>query len=128
MLWPFEASTDAFIQQQLPEIDAADLTPSVQIDYERVAFISHDKEERFSLDFNIRFSRKGAVQYFENLAILEVKQASFRQSPVVMAMRNGTVEEQSLSKYCLALSRSVPDLRANNFKPVLRRIEKITHE
>jgi hypothetical protein len=125
--WPFSSQVSEFISSQLPKIGPSDLKPVVRIDYERIGFISKHRKERFSLDFNVRFSHDGNASEFENLAILEVKQDSLKQTPVVHAMRHHAIEEQSLSKYCMALSALNPDLRANNFKPIFRRIEKITH-
>jgi SPX domain protein involved in polyphosphate accumulation len=127
MAWPFTVQLNEFIKRQLPDIEPLDLRPTVRIDYERIGFISEDRTERFSLDFNIRFSHDGKEDGFENLAILEVKQPNVAQSPVVMAMRHRSIEEQSLSKYCMALSAINPKLRSNNFKPIFRKIEKITH-
>lgn len=127
MKWPFAVQLSEFIKRQLPNIVPSELKPAVRIDYERIGFISEDRNERFSLDFDIRFSHEGKNDRFENLAILEVKQDSMKQTPVVHVMRQHAIEEQSLSKYCMALSALNPELRANNFKPIFRRIEKITH-
>ncbi len=117
-----------FLNQGVPEVRPEDLIPSARVDYHRIQFISKDKNERFSIDFDIRASLNGKSVEFGPIAILEVKQDYRFTSPIVRHMRDLRYFEESMSKYCLALTMLKPNLKSNRFKADLRRLRKITNE
>jgi hypothetical protein len=127
MNWPFSVELKNFIKEQVPNHCPDALIPTARIDYDRIGFIANSGEERFSLDFNIRFSMGSKSSDFGSLAILEVKQEHIHSSPVVRRMRQLGLSEFSLSKYCMAMSALDPALKSNNFKPVFKKIQKINH-
>lgn len=102
--------------------------PVLKIVYDRLSFLSEDQDERFSVDFNVRFydgQRKGD---FGKLAIFEVKQSKIETTPIIRALRKNRISEGSISKYCLSLCQVNPELKANRFKPVLRNLQALIHE
>ncbi len=127
MHWPLPNELSQFVSAQLRNYPHHDLRPTARIDYDRIGFIALDGDERFSIDFNIRFRMGNQSSDFGSLAILEVKQMHYVTTPVIRAMRHMGLSELSLSKYCLAMSALDPMLKSNNFKPVFRKIERINH-
>lgn len=117
-----------FLEQGVPAVNPEDLILSAKVDYRRIQFISKDKHERFSIDYDIQASFEGQSVEFGPVAILEVKQDYRFTSPIVRHMRDLRYFEESLSKYCLALTMLKPNLKSNRFKEDLRRLRKITNE
>jgi hypothetical protein len=117
-----------FLKDQLKHYKPSQLKPSAIVDYTRLGFISKDGDERFSIDFNICASMDDTEQDFGSVAILEVKQGKYSNTPVISKMRDSGLREVSMSKYCLSLSLLKPDLKSHFFKVALRRIRKINHE
>jgi hypothetical protein len=132
---PVESTSSDFAKPEREFLAASAYDPgtdelihAVTIDYLRLAFISRDHEERFSIDFRMTAHRKGQSISFGNLAVAEIKQYRYHTSAVVERLREMGCLESSMSKYCLSLSLLEPKLKANNFKPTLQRIRKINHE
>lgn len=123
-----DAEAKLFLNEQLSEARADDLKASASIEYTRMGFISKDGDERFSVDFNMKATLNGAEVSFGKLAIFEVKQDYIQTTPVVTQLRRQGIREESVSKYCTALSLLKPDLKSNLFKPAIRRIQKIDNE
>lgn len=123
-----DTQAKSFLNQQLSETRADDLKAGASIAYTRMGFISKDGNERFSVDFNMKATLNGAEVSFGRLAIFEVKQDYIHTTPVVTHLRNHGIREESVSKYCTALSLLKPDLKSNLFKPAIRRIQKIDNE
>lgn len=117
-----------FLDGRLIHFGLDKLIPSACVDYLRLGFISKEGDERFSIDFNISAALNGERKDFGNVAILEVKQDRHETTPVITKMRASGLREESMSKYCLALSMLRPSLKSHFFKPALRRIRKINHE
>ncbi|MFN2428522.1 MAG: VTC domain-containing protein [Cryomorphaceae bacterium] len=123
-----DSESREFLNRQLPEIPASTLKSGARIEYTRLGFIAKGGNERFSVDFNMKAYFRDAEVSFGKLAIFEVKQDAMRTTPVVAHLRERGVREESVSKYCTALSLLNPLLRSNLFKPAIRRIQKIDNE
>jgi len=104
------------------------LKPVLEVNYRRFSFISKDRVERFSIDFEVEFSNPDGKGNFGDLAIIEVKQPSLKTTPVIKKLRENRIREASLSKYCLSLSTLIPKLKSNRFKPALRSLQAFFHE
>lgn len=117
-----------FLSEEISEIDPGNLKLSAQVNYQRIQFISKDRHERFSIDFDIHAHLDENSVEFGPVAILEIKQDYRLPTPIVLRMRDMRYYEVGLSKYCLAMTMLKPDLKSNRFKADLRRLRKITNE
>jgi SPX domain protein involved in polyphosphate accumulation len=104
------------------------LEPVLEVNYRRFSFISKDRVERFSIDFEVEFSNEKGKGDFGELAVIEVKQPHLETSPIIKKLRATHIREVSLSKYCLSLSTLIPELKSNRFKPALRSLQALFHE
>jgi len=104
-----------------------DLAPVLEVNYRRYSFVSKDRQERFSVDFEVEFKDQHRSGTFGKLAVFEVKQPRFMTTPIVKRLRENRIKEKSLSKYCLSLSSLKPELKSNRFKPALRNLQEIFH-
>jgi hypothetical protein len=57
--------------------------------------------------------------------IVEAKQSKPHETPFVKILHELHIREGGTSKYCLAVSKLVPGIKKNNFKPALKTIQKI---
>lgn len=126
--FPLKKDRMQFLSENISKIDPKTLVPSVFINYQRIAFISKEGNERFSLDFNISATLGNKETDFGNVVILEVKQDHKYTSPIIARLREMQIGEASMSKYCLTLAMLKPELKANRFKMNLRQLRKIIHE
>lgn len=107
---------------------ASALEPVLEVNYRRFSFISKDRVERFSIDFEVEFSNETGRGNFGDLAVVEVKQPELETTPIVKKLRQKHIREASISKYCLSLSALIPELKSNRFKPALRNLQALFHE
>jgi hypothetical protein len=101
------------------------LAETVRVEYRRLTLVRRDGAERITLDLMLTFRRGDEARVFPNLVIAEVKQAGHGASPFVAAMRARNVRPGGVSKYCAAVANLDPSVKANRFRPALRRLEAL---
>ncbi|MBK9125835.1 MAG: polyphosphate polymerase domain-containing protein [Chloroflexi bacterium] len=105
---------------------ACDLEPKLWNDYLRITLVGLRHVERVTLDLNVAFAWGTSRTLLDGIVIAEVKQPRIsRMSPFIQQMRRLGVRPASMSKYCTGVARLYPNVKSNNFKPMLRRIEKL---
>jgi hypothetical protein len=101
------------------------LAETVRVEYRRLTLVRKDGAERITLDLMLTFRRGAQARAFPNAAIAEVKQNGHGASPFVAAMRARNVRPGGVSKYCAAVANLDPGVKANRFRPALRRLETL---
>ena len=120
-----EEETAVFLQQAYP-FDPTELEPKLWVEYDRVTLVSRVRQERVTIDLNLRFVWDDDAVHLPHMVIIEVKQDGFSQkSDMVNLLRQFGIRSTSFSKYCVGSSLLYPDLKQNNFKPKLRLVEKL---
>ena len=112
--------TNSFAEQllKLP----TPLKQSIRNDFKRFTLVSNRLKERVTFDMDLRFND---AFWDPNLAIIELKQEYLkRSSPVFQILKKLHVHPSRISKYCLGMSNTYPQLKTNNFKPIFRNIKK----
>ena len=115
----------AFIREKSP-FNTEEMEPSISIGFTRITLVSHDLTERATLDIGLEASGNNKMVQFNNIVIAELKQdgiISGSQFKVALRMNNSI--EQRISKYCICLSRTEPELKSNLFKPKHLNINKL---
>lgn len=116
---------DGFLDSHSP-YHVRDLEPKLWNDYLRITLVGVRHVERVTLDLNVAFAWGDSLTMLDGIAIAEVKQPRIsRTSPFIQQMRRLGVRPAPMSKYCTGIARLYPGVKANNFKPMLRRIEQI---
>ena len=109
-----------------------DLLPSLITRFERVTLVNHAHTERLTIDFNVRFDnlRTGQEQSpaVERMVIVELKQDGLCYSPMKKIMLDLRVKQLKVSKYCLGVVLTNPDVKANRFKRKLRLVQKAINQ
>ena len=114
-----------FVKKNVP-IDPSLLKPSVQVNYQRITLVG--VSERVTLDMDIEFVKDGLHYKLTNLVIAEVKQTRQNSSPVFKILKAEKIRETAISKYCLGIIWTNPDVKQNNFKEKIRTLKKITDD
>ncbi len=103
------------------------LNAVVQNHFDRVTLVNHEKTERLTIDFNIRFNNfeTGQEHGTDQLVVIELKRDGNVYSPIINLLRDIHVPVSGFSKCCIGMALTDTSLKRNNFKPRLRSIEKI---
>lgn len=101
------------------------IEPKLWVNYNRVTLVNRFEEERITIDLDLEVKNGSDVADFSGLVIVEAKQNKAHDTAFVKRLKNLHIREGGTSKYCLAVSKLVPDIKKNNFKPALISIQKI---
>lgn len=105
-----------------------DLLPSLITRFERITLVNHAHTERLTIDFNVRFENLRSGQQLapgvERMVIVELKQDGMCYSPMKQIMLDLRVKRLKVSKYCLGVVLTTPEVKGNRFKRKLRQVRK----
>lgn len=104
------------------------LEPKLWVNYTRITLVNRYDEERLTIDLDLEVISDNSNFKFDGLVIVEAKMSKLHVTPFVKLLKEKHIREGGMSKYCMAVSKLVPDLKHNNFKPKLIKVDKILHE
>jgi hypothetical protein len=108
--------------------EASTLLPKLWVNYSRITFVHKNFEERLTIDLNLTFKNGDNEKKFETLVIAELKRdKASSKSPFIDIMNACRIRENSISKYCLAVTQLFPDIKQNNFKPKILTLKKLMY-
>jgi hypothetical protein len=94
--------------------------------FKRITLVNNDFTERVTIDFNLQFSDQFNLVSFEKFIVLEVKQSKTTQeSHIVSFLRANNTRENSFSKYIFGVMALRPEMKKNNFLPIIKILSKI---
>jgi hypothetical protein len=103
--------------------DAADLVPTVRATFFRLTIGCPDVGERATIDMCVQLDLGGDRSVYDAVAICELKQATAsRQSALAEALKRRGVRPRRMTKYCLGVLAARPEVKANDFKPMIRAV------
>jgi VTC domain len=106
-----------------------DLEAKVWSFFKRITLVGIHYKERLTLDFELAFGAGNKIESLSNIAIAELKQDNYnRNSPFAQMMKSSFVRPKSMSKYCIGSILIHKEIKQNNFKELLLKINKIEHE
>ncbi len=106
-------------------MEPQDIEPKLWVNYNRITLVNRFEEERITIDLDLEVKNGNDIADFSGLVIVEAKQAKAHDTVFVKHLKNLHIREGGTSKYCLAVSKLIPDIKKNNFKPALISIQKI---
>lgn len=102
------------------------LSPKLTIHFSRFTLVNSSMTDRVTVDFNISVTNGGPSKHFNNLVIAEIKQPRYSaRSEFIQAMRQFSINEMRISKYCMGILHTYKGVKYNRFKPKLLRLNKI---
>lgn len=120
--WPEDAQQ--FLSKKTPYMPS-DLIPTLWVNYSRVTLVNKISKERLTIDLNLEFKKDKTEKQLPQMVIAEVKQEKSQGSPFINTMKKLHIREGSISKYCLAVAYTNPEVKTNQFKAKLLSIQKI---
>jgi hypothetical protein len=103
-----------------------DLVAKLWVYYDRITLVNIDFTERVTIDINLSYKNGDITKPMENLAIAEIKQTKRNVlTPFIQMMKKKRIPPLSISKYCLGVALTEPNIKSNNFKPKIITLNKI---
>lgn len=102
------------------------LEPVLWNDFTRYTFVHRTREERLTIDRDLRFTAGDQRAELTGICIAELKESrADRGSPFTALMRSLGQRPAGMSKYCVGLLMLGLAPKANAFKPILLRLEHL---
>jgi hypothetical protein len=100
--------------------------PKLWNSFDRITLVDTFAGERLTIDTDIAFEMGDRKAGIPELVIIEVKRdENSGVSEVLRQLKHQLVRPESMSKYCLGVALLYPEMKSNNFKQKLLKIEKI---
>lgn len=100
--------------------------PKLWNSFGRITLVDMTAGERLTIDTDIAFEMGNRKADIPELVIIEVKRdENSGVSEVLRQLKHQLVRPESMSKYCLGVALLYPEMKSNNFKQKLLKIEKI---
>ncbi|MEI6696665.1 MAG: polyphosphate polymerase domain-containing protein [Bacteroidota bacterium] len=109
-------------------VNDADLKPKLWVNYARITLVNKHQAERLTLDLMLQFKNENTTKHLNNIVIAELKQEKRCKSVFNEVIKQYSIRELSISKYCLGVISLYQNVKQNNFKPKLLTLKKIIHE
>lgn len=124
-----ENPDDAFVTtlSKYTPVNPESLTKVLLAGFTRISLLDIDKTERITIDTNLVFATPDNPEdiiEMNGLAIVEVRKKRSSESFVAAFLESNHIHKTGISKYCLGIALTNPKAKINNYKPVLRKIEK----
>ena len=111
-------------------LDVSMLIPSLENSFNRITLVNNEKTERITIDFNICFKnfKTQKEERLDRLMILELKQNGWTHSHFRDILTQMKIKRSSLSKYCLGIVLTDPNVKYNRFKRKLISLNTILNQ
>jgi len=121
-------TVEAFVKKTIPyKFD--ELTKTLSTTFNRVTLISSDYNERVTMDFNILINNSTHVVNLKNICVIESKRDKYNSwSFLVNHLKQHGYRQTSFSKYSIGCALLYNNLKSNNFKPTISKINKYKNE
>lgn len=97
--------------------------------FNRITLVNKFTPERVTIDLDISFRDKSNHKELPFLVIAEVKQEKYLQeTPFVKMLKNRLIRPEGMSKYCAGCYLMRSDVKLNNFKEKILKLNKIQNE
>lgn len=103
------------------------LQPTLETVFDRITLVNFEKTERLTIDCNLRFSNLVTNTHgsMDDLVVMELKQDGRARSLFKEVLLELRIKPFKISKYCIGICMTRPEVRQNRFKVKLRRINKL---
>lgn len=115
-----------FIRDKTP-YELENLMPQLQNVFHRITLVDCSNTERVTLDIGLKFRKIGVDAYIpmDKIVIVEIKQDGVASSCFRRLLEEASVPPKSISKYCLGMILTNPEIKYNRFKEKIRLINKL---
>ena len=101
------------------------LIPKIWSTFKRITLVDNNYTERVTIDTFLGFKNDKKEVTLDNLVIIEVKQSKANKPALITeVLAAHKIRQQGFSKYCIGRSLIEDNLKKNNFKPLLLKLQK----
>ena len=103
------------------------LSPVLETMFKRVTLVNAARTERLTIDTCLCFKnlRTGREASLKDAVIIELKQDGRASSQMKGILLDHRVKPARVSKYCIAVTLTDPEIKSGRFKPKVRTMEKV---
>ncbi|MCQ2301605.1 MAG: polyphosphate polymerase domain-containing protein [Bacteroidales bacterium] len=119
-------NTAAFLAERQP-YEVESLRPQLETAFNRVTLVNFEKTERLTIDCDLTFNDKmsGKVAKMAPLVVMELKQDGRAHSLLKDVFFDMRIKPFKISKYCIGICLTRPEVKQNRFKKKLMKIDKL---
>lgn len=119
-------NTAAFLAERQP-YEVGSLRPQLETAFNRVTLVNFEKTERLTIDCDLTFNDKmsGKVAKMAPLVVMELKQDGRAHSLLKDVLFDMRIKPFKISKYCIGICLTRPEVKQNRFKKKLMKIDKL---
>lgn len=119
-------NTAAFLAERQP-YEVESLRPQLETAFNRVTLVNFEKTERLTIDCDLTFNDKmsGKVAKMAPLVVMELKQDGRAHSLLKDVLFDMRIKPFKISKYCIGICLTRPEVKQNRFKKKLMKIDKL---
>lgn len=119
-------TTAAFLAERQP-YEVGSLRPQLETAFNRVTLVNYEKTERLTIDCDLTFNDKmsGKVAKMAPLVVMELKQDGRAHSLLKDVLFDMRIKPFKISKYCIGICLTRPEVKQNRFKKKLMKIDKL---
>jgi hypothetical protein len=117
----------AKLLMEVTELSPEMIKPALWILFSRITLVNKQLTVRLTIDVGLRYRLGEKQKSYPELVIAELKQDFSAKSPFNKIMHKYHILDTSISKYCLGIISLNENIKHNNFKPKLLRLNKLTH-
>lgn len=110
---------------EITPLTATEFESSVRVYYQRLTLVNKINKERVTIDLNLKFKYKDNISGYPEMVVFEIKQEKLAGSDMVNILKKYQYRPGSISKYCLGVLSTHPNIKYNRFKPKFRKIIKL---
>lgn len=111
--------------EEISPYQGSELLPKIHSKFNRITMVNKEFTERVTIDLSPNFRNDENEVTLDNLVIIEVKQSKANKTArITQVLRENKVKKQGFSKYCIGRSILEENIKKNNFKPTLLKIQR----
>lgn len=117
-----------FIAKHTP-YNWTELHPAERTAFDRITLVNNAKTERLTMDFHLRFEAMESHEKAElgPLVIIELKRDGLKPSKMQHILRDMRIFPMKISKYCIGVAMTIPQVKHNRFKEKIVKLNKLVH-
>jgi hypothetical protein len=120
-------NTNDFLKKTTP-YSWQEIAENMNVNYHRITLVNKTSPERLTIDINLKFEGNNQEKSFPEIAIAEIKQEQMGASPIGEIFKKHQLRQGSISKYCLGVISTNPNVKHNRFKTKYLRFQKIINQ
>ena len=105
-----------------------ELEAKIYTNFQRITLVKKSLDERVTIDTELQFHFNNIERKLEDIAIIELKRdKAAYNSVLVESLKRYRVFPEGFSKYCMGRALVESNIKSNNFKERIRKINKLSN-